>query len=207
MDAKRPVLTGALTLLLLGGCATAPSPSQGGQSEGGTTGTSATQSAANRAAQALLGRYGLAGRSTVEVVDALDRMPVAQRPSDLRASVRPGALEVSGPDTTVSMPIPADRFYLSIAPYVDSTHECFYHSLTTCKGELGGKEAHVLIKDDGGRVLVDEKGTTFGNGFVGFWLPRDIDATVAVTVGDRTATARIGTGEDDPTCLTTLKLT
>ena len=194
------VLTCALTLLLLGGCASGTTP------DGGRAANPATTSASARAADALLDSYGLAGRSAVELVDILDRMPVSQRPAELRASVRPHSVEVSGPGTQSSLPIPADRFYLSVAPYRDSTHDCFHHSLTTCRGELGDREVHVVITQDGGRVLVDEDRRTFDNGFVGFWLPRDIAATVTVTVDGMTGRAPITTGADDPTCLTTLRV-
>ena len=174
---------------------------QAGAPKAGTT-----RSATSSDVQALLASHGLAGKSTVDVIDALDRLPLDQRPADLRASVRPGALEVSDGDVQESLPIPGDRFYLSIAPYATTTHDCFYHSLTTCKGELGGRNVHVLIKDDAGKVLVDEARTTFANGFVGFWLPRNIHGTSTVTYQGKTGQAELGTGRDDPTCLTTLKV-
>ncbi|MDP9822944.1 hypothetical protein J2S59_002753 [Nocardioides massiliensis] len=72
--------------------------------------------------------------------------------------------------------MPEDRFYLAVAPYVDQTHECFYHSLTTCLGELDSADVRVKIVDEANdEVLVDEVRTTFDNGFLGFWLPRDIE--------------------------------
>ncbi|WP_281366691.1 CueP family metal-binding protein [Nocardioides massiliensis] len=76
----------------------------------------------------------------------------------------------------VSLDVPEDRFYLAVAPYVDQTHECFYHSLTTCLGELDSADVRVKIVDEANdEVLVDEVRTTFDNGFLGFWLPRDIE--------------------------------
>lgn len=81
-----------------------------------------------------------------------------------------------------------------MAPYVDQTHECFNHSLTTCKGELASKAMQVRIVDEHGKVLVDETRTTFENGFVGFWLPRDIKGTLRVTYGARVGEVDIVTG-------------
>ena len=108
-----------------------------------------------------------------------------------------------------SLDMPEDRFYLSVAPYVDQTHECFNHSLTTCMGELGSKGVQVQILDEtNDKVLVaDETRTTFKNGFVGFWLPRDIEGSIRVTYAGKTGVADFATGEAAPTCLTTLRLT
>ncbi len=111
----------------------------------------------------------------------------------------------SGAQTALE--IPGGTSYLSIAPYVDQTHKCFYHSLTTCKGELSGAQVHVTITNrNTGAVLVDETTRTFDNGFVGFWLPTGTPATVRVEHDGRSATGEVSTGPDGPTCLTTLKL-
>ncbi|GMA34464.1 CueP family metal-binding protein [Demequina litorisediminis] len=73
--------------------------------------------------------------------------------------------------------MPDDAFYVSLAPYVDTTHECYFHSLTTCTGEMQGEDIDVTVTDvETGEVLVDEAMTTFDNGFVGLWLPRDAEA-------------------------------
>ena len=103
--------------------------------------------------------------------------------------------------------LPDGQFYLSIAPYVSRTHECFYHSLTTCTGELADQAVDVTIVDSTGKTLVDGPAQTYANGFVGFWLPRDIEGTITVTHQGRTATSAISTDREAPTCLTTLQLT
>lgn len=151
---------------------------------------------------------GLAGLAAPDLIDALDRLPVDQRPQGVMASVRPTELLVAGPGEAepTAIPIDGDAFYLSFAPWVTGTHECYFHSLTTCLGELGGEEITVTITSADGDVLVDETTTTFANGFVGYWLPRDIEATLEVTYGDLSGTAEIGTGPDDATCVTTLRM-
>jgi hypothetical protein len=206
---KRQMLGAAITTLLLAGC--------GGAGE--TTATAPTTSptatpraqdvdgATNTAASSILRDYGLQNLGAVEVIDRLDRLAGEDRPSELMASVRPGELQLAAGDDTAALPIPADRFYLSVAPYVDHTHDCFHHSLTTCQGELTGKDVTVKIVDTAtGEVLVDQTRTTFANGFVGFWLPRDITGTIEVGYDGLTARAEISTGADAPTCLTTLHL-
>jgi hypothetical protein len=200
---RRLVAATAGVLVLLAGCAGAveePGPAATGVAP---TTTGATESDV----EALLTEHGLADLDAAAIVDELDRVALTERSTDLMASVRVDQLVLSDADQEVAVDLPDDRFYLSIAPYVDQTHECFYHSLTTCKGELGGEEVQVSIVDDAtGDVLVDETVTTFDNGFTGFWLPRDIEATLTISYDGRTAETAIGTGEEDPTCLTTVQL-
>ena len=158
-------------------------------------------------AEPLLVEYGLDGMGTVEIIDHLDRLGGAERPDEMMASVRPNELLVSAGDDEFSLPIPEDRFYLSVAPYVDQTHDCFHHSLTTCTGELSSADLRVRIVDEtNDKVLVDETRTTFENGFTGFWLPRDIEGTLRVTYEGKTAETDFATDQDAPTCLTTLEL-
>lgn len=159
------------------------------------------------AAETLLAEYGLEGLGTVEIIDHLDRLAAEDRPADLMASVRPSEVVVSSGDEQFNLEIPDDRFYLSVAPYVDQTHDCFHHSLTTCKGELASEEVRVQVVDEtSGKVLVDEMRTTFENGFVGLWLPRDIEGTLQVTYDGKVGEVDFATDTDAPTCLTTLQL-
>ncbi|WP_455133126.1 CueP family metal-binding protein [Microbacterium aurum] len=96
----------------------------------------------------LLAEHGLTDMSAVDIIDSLDRMPVSDRPADLIASVQPEALVLTDNVREVTMDMPDDVTYLSIAPYVEQTHECYYHSLTTCRGELSGQDIEVRIVDD-----------------------------------------------------------
>ncbi|RPF28911.1 CueP family metal-binding protein [Georgenia muralis] len=198
---KRLVAAAAGALVLLAGCA--------GAAEEPTPPATAAATAGAPAAdvEALLAEHDLADLDAAAIVDELDRVALTERSTELMASVRVDQLVLTDADQEVAVDLPDDRFYLSVAPYVDQTHECFYHSLTTCKGELGGEEVQVSIVDDAtGDVLVDETVTTFDNGFTGFWLPRDIEATLTVSYDGKTAETAIGTGAEDPTCLTTVQL-
>lgn len=144
-----------------------------------------------------------------ELIDQLEAMPLDERPQDVLASIRQDEVLLSSPDGSQDVSVPIEEgHYLSIAPYVDRTHDCYFHSLTTCTGEMGGEEITVQIVDDStGEVYVDETTRAHDNGFVGFWLPRDIDATVTVTAAGRSAQTSVATGDEDLTCLTSLQLT
>ncbi|MGP6175039.1 CueP family metal-binding protein [Corynebacterium sp. A21] len=146
-------------------------------------------------------------RDAREVIAELDTTPVAERRSDIMASIHPDALiitDAAGQET--SLPMPADEFYVSVAPYATQTHDCFYHSLTTCLGELGNQPIQVKVVAEDGTTLIDEQMQTFDNGFLGLWLPRDIAATLTIEHEGRTAIREITTDAEAATCLTTLQL-
>jgi hypothetical protein len=156
----------------------------------------------------LLASHNLTDMSAREIVDTLDRMNVRDRPADLIASVQPNALVLTDNVTEVSLDMPDDVSYVSVAPFVSQTHECFYHSLTTCRGELSGQQIEVRFIDDAtGNVILEETTTTFDNGFAGFWLPRNLSGTVEVTYAGKTGETPFSTANDAATCITTLQLT
>lgn len=195
----------ALTALSLAACTTA---ADAGAGEG--TGSSApkVQEAANmQDAETFLARHDLAGLDATAVIDRLEAMPVAERPTDLMASVRPDELVLMDAENNqTALPMPEDKFYVSVAPYAAQTHDCFFHSLTTCLGELSNEPLEITIVGDDGVEIVSGSYATNDNGFVGLWLPRDISGTITIVAGERTVTAPIATGADDPTCVTTLHL-
>ena len=155
---------------------------------------------------ALLARHDLAGLSGREMVELLDASP-EERPLPFGASVRPDEVVVGDGSAEVGVPLPGDEFYVSIAPYRRHTHDCFHHNLATCRGEMSHRDVSVTFRDAAGRVLLEDEATTGANGFAGFWLPRDVTGTVTVTTDQGDAgTVPFGTGDDDPTCITTLRL-
>lgn len=156
-----------------------------------------------------LSASGLEDASGREVVEKLERLPLEERPTDFVASVETEAVVMVDDQGKESwVPLPEDEFYVSVAPYVDQTHECFFHSLTTCVGEMSNEELEVTVVEEGtGEVLVNETARTHDNGFFGLWLPRDIDAELTIEYDGLTSTAPISTREGDPTCLTTSQLT
>lgn len=178
----------AAVTLALAGCASAPD----------TRSTSPAD---------LLAEHDLAGTSAEEIVDRLDRMSLDDRPAELIASVRSDVLLVTDGEQELSLGMPADRTYVSIAPYIEQTHDCFFHSLTTCRGELSGESVEVRIIDDvSGEVLVDETTSTFDNGFVGYWLPRGAEGSIQVSYAGRTGVVPFSTGGEAATCITSLRL-
>lgn len=201
------LVAGALTM---SSCAGSSSPVDGSAADSSPRAAATSgPGAAHPQADRLLAAHGLQGLDAVTLVERLDALAVEQRPAGLIASVRPTEVLLSeGGGEPVALPILGDRFYLSIAPYAQQTHDCHFHSLTTCLGELRAAKVHLTVeRADTGEVIVDTDTTTYDNGFVGVWLPRGIDATVRIAHDGRTATRTVRTGAQDATCLTTAKLT
>lgn len=109
-------------------------------------------------------------------------------------------------DKKSSYDLPADEFFVSIAPFLTYTHECAIHSLTGCQGELVEKEFDIYIEDEDGKVIVDEKMTSLENGFIDLWLPRDQNFQVKISHDDKTVESTISTFKGDNTCITTMQL-
>lgn len=178
----------------------------------GLAGCSAEGSAPSAApdastAQGMLAAHGLEGMDARGVIEKLEHTALDKRPRDLMASIRPDSLllsEQSG--KTTQLPMPKDEFYLSVAPYVGTSHDCYFHSLTTCLGELGDADVSITVTTESGETIVSEKTRTNENGFVGIWLPRDITGTLTITQDGKSASTEIATGSEDPTCLTTMQL-
>lgn len=156
----------------------------------------------------LLDQYDLAGLDARGMIERLDTMAVSERPVDLIASVQPDALVLTSDEQTTSVPMPSEEFYLSLAPYESQTHDCYFHSLTTCLGELQNEEMRVTVTDQAtGHTVMDETRTTYDNGFIGIWLPQGMTGMLTVEHDGKTATTAISTENDDVlTCLTSLRL-
>lgn len=202
----------ALAPLFLAGCRNDEPDAAGPTPDSSTDGT-ATDGATSGGSQAgtgdLLAAHGLEGMDTREIIEHLEALTLDERPQDLMASVRPSQLLMSDAEgRELALPIEGD-FYLSTAPFVEGTHECWFHSLTTCRGELAEVEVEVRVADAStGEVIHENTERTHPNGFFGLWLPRGGSYEMTCTVDGATSTTAISTAtEDDATCLTTMQLT
>ena len=187
--------------ITLSACSTeSPVPSEASKSDAATTEVQQVS------AEEIQAGFDLEGLDGQEIVDKLDRQSKDERNSDLLASVRPNELILATEQGQASLPLPEDKFYLSIAPYLSRTHDCFNHSLTTCTGELSQEDIHVTITDDEGNELVNEDTTTFDNGFIGYWLPADKKGTITIEQDGKTGEVPLDTSDEGGTCVTTLQM-
>lgn len=126
---------------------------------------------------------------------------------DKSASINGKELVVTkSDDSKIVYDLTNEDFFVSIAPYIDQTHPCTFHSLTGCQGELIEKEFDVLIQDSEGNTIVDERITSHPNGFIDLWLPRNKTYQVEIHYEGRIAKTTLSTHEEDPTCITTMQL-
>ena len=93
-----------------------------------------------------------------------------------------------------------------MAPYENRTHDCYFHSLGTCQGELTNTDVHVTVVSEDGETLLDKDATTYANGFFGFWVPKDVKGTVTVTTEGKTGAVKFSSDAEGATCITTLQL-
>lgn len=194
----------ALMLAFAAGCSS-DTDTAGSNSTSAAAPTQTSAGAEAGSADAILARHGLEGKDTRAIIDELDRTH-ADRDAGLMASVRQDTLVLKDDSGEATLPMPADVTYVSIAPFVNQTHECFFHSLATCQGEMVNTPVTLKFTDASGKVIAQESDTTYANGFVGLWLPRNVSGTMAITANGKSATAPLATGADDPTCVTTIKL-
>nr|WP_130858844.1 MULTISPECIES: CueP family metal-binding protein [Gracilibacillus] len=124
----------------------------------------------------------------------------------VNASVDATHLTVEEDSEQAQYELPEDEFFVSIAPYVHTTHPCTFHSLTGCQSELTNATFDVYIEDTDGNVILDDTIESFDNGFIDLWLPRNQTFDVTITFEDKQTEATISTFEDDATCITTMQL-
>ena len=154
-----------------------------------------------RVQAAFLEKYDLSGLDLEAIVKKLDSS--IDEPKELSSSINGEYLTLQDGESKVVLEVPKDSFYLSFAPYENSTHPCGFHSLSGCRGELVNVLVHVTITDEKGVVILDDNLETMDNGFIGVWLPRDINANIQVAYNGKVATAPISTFANSETCLTT----
>ncbi len=154
----------------------------------------------------ILKQNGLTNLTVTEMVDKLDA--TLDETGIINASVTGDQLIIKGENGyTITYDLPKDKFYLSFAPYINTTHPCGKHSLITCRGELKEVTFDVTIYDSNDNILFQGSKTSMKNGFVGIWLVKGIEGRILVKYGDLTAESEISTFSDSNTCLTTpLKL-
>lgn len=123
-----------------------------------------------------------------------------------RASIDGTSLNLTADGETLAIPLPEGEFYLSVAPYKTSTHECTIHSLVTCRGEMKNETFQVTVLDADGATILSGEYAAGENGFFGLWLPAGISGTIVVSHGGHAATGVFTTDASSPTCMTTLEL-
>ncbi|EOZ7333346.1 CueP family metal-binding protein, partial [Yersinia enterocolitica] len=62
------------------------------------------------------------------------------------------------------------------------------------------------ITDKAGKVILQDTLTSYQNGFIGVWLPRNTEGTIEVSYQGLKAVSPFATQAESQTCMTTLHL-
>lgn len=116
--------------------------------------------------------HSLQNLTDEQIVDKLDGS--TDFSSDFSASIYPDRIMLIDSTGYYTVSLTIDKFYVSIAPYINMTHGWVMHNLTGCRGELTDKEFDISVTDTNGNVIYSETVKTRSNGFVGVWLPKDL---------------------------------
>lgn len=145
---------------------------------------------------------GIDGKQAMELANKW-----RQKNLDITSFVTPDAVNFKFKDgKTIGVPLPDDQMVVSVAPYINKTHECATHYMSKCDAELKNVPVKVLAITAGGKTVFDKTIKTPSTGFFDLWLPRDQEITISVTAQGKKATGKIFTYRNSKTCDTTLKL-
>lgn len=153
----------------------------------------------------ILKQLGLENLEIKELVNNLDQR--IDEPSNIGARITGDTLFLYDNEKEYSIDLPTDSFFVSIAPYINEVHPCTIHNLVTCRGEIYGQSMRIRVVDENNQIILDEDRTTQENGFIGLWLPKDINAMLKVDYNGLSVEYPISTYSESDTCITTpLKL-
>lgn len=103
-------------------------------------------------------------------------------------------------------PLGEELFFISFAPYIDTTHPCETHSLSGCQGEMVNEDVEVVIKTEDGEIIFDETMSTGGNGFINLWVTRDQTYELKIFYEGKEVSQSFSSFSNSATCITTLQL-
>ena len=155
---------------------------------------------------AACGNDATVGSEVKDIKEKVNEFSVGSFPDDLTASITSDELIVTDKGKKTTYGLPSDEFFVSIAPFITTTHPCGNHSLTGCQGELVKKYFDWFITDEEGNLIIDETIVSLENGFIDLWLPRNTTFNVKISYDGKTAESKISTFTGDNTCITTMQL-
>ena len=149
--------------------------------------------------------------ATLDGVDAVQAIEIANQwrwsKKEIRSRVTPREVVFKFSNRKEKrIPLPEEKTYVAIAPYIKKTHTWIDHNISSCTGELVNKEFKVKAIDQDDNILFDETVTTLRNGFFELWLPRNRRIELKIQGLDRKASGTIETFDYSKTCITTFQL-
>ena len=125
----------------------------------------------------------------------------------VRSFVTSEKIQFTFPDGQVAeVKLPQNQMVIAIAPYLQQTHPCKTHFMSSCTGEMQNQPVEVLVKDQNSKTIIKRTFKTHANGFLEVWLPRDGTFTVTLSAQGKSATGTLKTFSGSDTCVTNLQL-
>jgi len=105
----------------------------------------------------------------------------------------------------VTIPQPENEMYVAVAPYINETHSCATHYISSCQAELK-KKSFLITAGSGNEQILSKTVQSLNNGFIEIWLPRKKEITLKIKYDGKVVEESISTYEGDRTCITTMRL-
>jgi hypothetical protein len=117
----------------------------------------------------LLKKYELDINDKTELIQQLENKDYQ---GNVRASISDQSIYLNIDGKALEIDIESEDLYIAFAPYISTTHDCYTHSLTGCRGELIDREVTVKIYDEFDELLLEEVYNTGRDGFIGLFLTK-----------------------------------
>lgn len=146
----------------------------------------------------------LKGKDAVRAMELANAWGTAKAP--VQSFVTPQAVNFDFGGQKAQVALPADRMVVAVAPYINRTHPCKTHYMSSCQGELVGTAVEVRATNREGKEVFKGSVKTLENGFLELWLPRNQSYQITLKAKGLSATGLISTFNNSDTCITTFQL-
>ncbi|WP_460049820.1 CueP family metal-binding protein [Spirochaeta dissipatitropha] len=106
----------------------------------------------------------------------------------------------------ISFPLDEDRMYIAVAPFLDMTHPCDVHYLSSCSGELKNRDMNIVLINEDGDIVQNSRISTARNGFFEIWIDRDAVYTLEIEMDGAIGSGTISGTSGSRTCVTDIQL-
>lgn len=141
----------------------------------------------------------------IEAVDVLNEWRDTK--PEILSYINADNIVISFPDNEiVELELPEDKMFVAIAPYVDETHQCYFHYFSSCMAEMKSKSFTIELIDNNTNSSVSKEVNSLNNGFFELWLDRNKKYEIFVKYSNKTGNDTINTFSKSRTCITTVHL-
>ena len=123
---------------------------------------------------------------TDDIEVLIDQLETRDFEGALSASITHQTVSIQTEEDAYTFDLLNEMFYISFAPYINMTHECYTHSLTGCQGELVNQDMEIKVYDESNQLIDDRIINTGDDGFIGLFLESGQTYRIDVVYNDLT---------------------